>query len=68
MAATEAALEAAAGAGKLRFGGPHGAGAAFLARKQRIEATVGFQVPEDNSRRHLLTLTVGDYKRRRGLL
>lgn len=97
MAATEAALEAAAGAGKLvdtiapldlgtesnmlhdfeldislnalkKFGGPQGVLAGFLARKQRIEATVGCQVPENDGRRHALTLTVGDYKRRRGLL
>lgn len=97
MAATEAALEAAAGAGKLvdtnapldlgtesnmlhdfeldislnalkKFGGPQGVLAGFMARKQRIEATVGCQVPENDGRRHALTLTVGDYKRRRGLL
>ncbi|GMH19516.1 hypothetical protein Nepgr_021357 [Nepenthes gracilis] len=97
LAATVAALEAAAGAGKLvdtsapvdqgtesnmlhdfelpislaalqRFGGPQGAMAAFMARKQRIEATIGYKVPEDDGRRHALTLTVSDYKRRRGLL
>ncbi|XP_042519975.1 protein RTF1 homolog [Macadamia integrifolia] len=97
IAATVAALEAAAGAGKLvdtnapvdqgtesnslhdfelpvslaglqKFGGPHGAHAGFLARKQKIEATVGCRVPENDGRRHALTLTVSDYKRRRGLL
>ncbi|KAJ7946956.1 RNA polymerase-associated protein RTF1 like [Quillaja saponaria] len=97
MFATEAALVAAADAGKLvdtsapvdqgtesnllhnfelpislailqKFGGPQGALAGFMARKQRIEATVGFRVPENDGRRHALTLTVGDYKRRRGLL
>ncbi|GAA0175681.1 hypothetical protein LIER_28808 [Lithospermum erythrorhizon] len=97
MVVTAAALEAAAGAGKLvdtrapidqgtetytlhnfelpislavlqRFGGAQGAQAGFLARKQMIEATVGVQVPENDGRRHALTLTVGDYKRRRGLL
>ncbi|XP_059640716.1 protein RTF1 homolog [Cornus florida] len=97
MVATAAALEAAAGAGKLvdtsapvdqgtesnmlhdfelpislaalqKFGGPQGAVAGFMARKQRIEATVGCQVPENDGRRHALTLTVSDYKRRRGLL
>ncbi|GLT75100.1 hypothetical protein SLA2020_468500 [Shorea laevis] len=97
IAATEAALEAAAGAGKLvdtsapvdqgtesnmlhdfevpitlntlqKFGGPQGALAGFMARKQRIEATIGYCVPENDGRRHALTLTVGDYKRRRGLL
>ncbi|KAI3907541.1 hypothetical protein MKW98_016185, partial [Papaver atlanticum] len=94
LAATAAALEAAADAGKLvdtnapvdlgresnslhnfdllisltelqKFGG---AQAGFMARKQRIEATVGKCVPENDGRRHSLTLTVGDYKRRRGLL
>ncbi|PIN01176.1 Paf1/RNA polymerase II complex, RTF1 component (involved in regulation of TATA box-binding protein) [Handroanthus impetiginosus] len=97
MAATAAALEAAAGAGKLvdtsapvdqgtesnllhnfelpislavlqKFGGPQGAQAGFMARKQQIEATIGCKVPENDGRRHALTLTVSDYKRRRGLL
>ncbi|GAB4826928.1 Protein RTF1 [Ancistrocladus abbreviatus] len=97
VAATEAALEAAAGAGKLvdtnapvdqgaafnmlhnfdlpislaalqKFGGPQGALAGFMARKQRIEATIGCQVPENDGRRHALTLSVADYNRRRGLL
>ncbi|KAF2303363.1 hypothetical protein GH714_017397 [Hevea brasiliensis] len=68
MAATAAALEAAADAGKLKFGGAQGAQAGFMARKQRIEATVGCRVPENDGRRHALTLTVSDYKRRRGLL
>lgn len=95
--ATAAALEAAAGAGKLvdtaaptdqgtesnllhnfelpislsglqKFGGPQGAQMGFMARKQRIEATIGFKLPENDGRRHSLTLTVSDYKRRRGLL
>lgn len=51
-----------------RFGGPGGVQAGFMARKQRIEATIGCQVPDNDGRRHTLTLTVGDYKRRRGLL
>ncbi|KAI8545269.1 hypothetical protein RHMOL_Rhmol07G0028300 [Rhododendron molle] len=51
-----------------RFGGPKGVQAGFMARKQRIEATVGCQVPVNDGRRHALTLTVSDYKRRRGLL
>ncbi|GER25404.1 RNA polymerase-associated protein RTF1 [Striga asiatica] len=97
MAATEAALEAAAGAGKLvdtnapvdygtesnllhnfelpislavlqKFGGPQGAQAGYMARKQKIEAVYGVKVPENDGRRHALTLTVSDYKRRRGLL
>ncbi|KAI4296693.1 hypothetical protein L6164_036633 [Bauhinia variegata] len=51
-----------------KFGGPQGAQAGFMARKQRIEATVGIRVPENDGRRHALTLTVSDYKRRRGLL
>ncbi|XWS12684.1 hypothetical protein CRYUN_Cryun37aG0111400 [Craigia yunnanensis] len=51
-----------------KFGGAQGAVAGFIARKQRIEATVGCRVPENDGRRHALTLTVSDYKRRRGLL
>lgn len=39
-----------------------------MTRKQWIEATVGCKVPENDGRRHALTLTVSDYKRRRGLL
>ncbi|KAM1320070.1 hypothetical protein ACFX14_005139 [Malus domestica] len=92
MAATAAALEAAAGAGKLidtsapldfgtesnlkhnfelpmslaalqKFGMPQGAQEGFVARKQRIEATVECRVPENDGQRHALTLTVSDYKR-----
>ncbi|KAL5703986.1 hypothetical protein ACHQM5_022470 [Ranunculus cassubicifolius] len=51
-----------------RFGGAQGAQLGFMARKQRIEATIGKRVPENDGRRHSLTLTVSDYKRRRGLL
>ena len=51
-----------------KFGGAQGAQAGFMARKQRIEATVGCRVPDNDGRRHALTLTVSDYKRRRGLL
>ncbi|XP_027186810.1 protein RTF1 homolog [Cicer arietinum] len=40
----------------------------FFDRKQKIEATVGYQVPENDGRKHALTLTISDYKRRRGLL
>ncbi|CAJ1898462.1 unnamed protein product [Sphenostylis stenocarpa] len=97
MAATAAALKAAAGAGKLvdtsapvdqgtvsnvlhdfelpislsilqNFGGAQGVQAGFMAKKQRIEAIIGFQVPEKNDWRDALTLTISDYKRRRGLL
>ncbi|GAB2285421.1 hypothetical protein Dimus_019872 [Dionaea muscipula] len=42
--------------------------AAYLARKQRIEASMVLQLPEDDGRTHSLTLTLADYKRRRGLL
>jgi RNA polymerase-associated protein RTF1 len=95
--ATEAALEAAADAGKLidtraplgqgaehshlhnfelplsltalqKYGGPQGVQKAFMARKQMTEATVGCRVAENDGKRHGLTLTVSDYKRRRGLL
>lgn len=94
---TEAALQAAADAGKLtdtvapvdhgtetnmlhdfelpislaalqKFGGPQGLRNGFLARKQHVEATVGCQVPENDGSRHVLTLSISDYKRRRGLL
>nr|CAD1817010.1 unnamed protein product [Ananas comosus var. bracteatus] len=95
VAATAAALEAAAGAGKLvdtnapvdkgtesnmlhdfelpislaalhNFGsGIQGVQKGFMARKQKIEATIGYKVSENDGRRHALTLTVSDYKRRR---
>lgn len=97
VAATVAALEAAAGAGKLvdtsapvdqgteshllhnfelpislttlqKLGGPQGAQAGYMARKQMVEAIYGVKVPDNDGRRHTLTLTVSDYKRRRGLL
>ncbi|KAI3466654.1 hypothetical protein Pfo_023317 [Paulownia fortunei] len=97
VAATAAALEAAAGEGKLldtsapldqgtepnmlhgfelsislaglqKFGGPQGARAGFMAKKQRTEATVGRKVPEDDVGSHAHTLTVDDYKKRRGLI
>nr|XP_010925891.1 protein RTF1 homolog [Elaeis guineensis]XP_010925893.1 protein RTF1 homolog [Elaeis guineensis]XP_010925895.1 protein RTF1 homolog [Elaeis guineensis]XP_029121362.1 protein RTF1 homolog [Elaeis guineensis] len=97
VAATAAALEAAAGAGKLvdtsapvdqgtesntlhdfelpislaalqKFGGPQAVHLNFMSRKQKIEATTGYKVPDNDGRRHALTLTVSDYKRRRGLL
>jgi RNA polymerase-associated protein RTF1 len=41
---------------------------AYMARKQAQEATYGPQVDSSDGRRHTLTLTVNDYKRRRGLL
>ncbi|KAK7397101.1 hypothetical protein VNO78_18268 [Psophocarpus tetragonolobus] len=50
------------------FGGPQGLKNGFLARKQKIEATVGCWVSESDGSRHALTLTISDYKRRRGLL
>ncbi|XP_027349697.1 protein RTF1 homolog [Abrus precatorius] len=50
------------------LGGPQGIRNGFLARKQKIEATVGCKVPENDGSRHALTLTISDYKRRRGLL
>ncbi|KAM1353641.1 hypothetical protein PS1_033446 [Malus domestica] len=91
MQATEAALEAAAGAGKLidtsapvdkgtetnmlhnfelpfslaplqKYGGPQGAGIAYMERKQRIEATVGRRVLDDG-RGHASTLSIKDYMR-----
>ncbi|XP_047156409.1 protein RTF1 homolog [Vigna umbellata] len=50
------------------FGGPQGLKNGFLARKQKIEETVGCRVSENDGSRHALTLTISDYKRRRGLL
>ncbi|XVE51300.1 hypothetical protein DITRI_Ditri02bG0029100 [Diplodiscus trichospermus] len=96
-AATAAALQEAAGAGKLvgtsapvdegtesnmlhdfeiltslntlrKFGGSQRVVVGFLARKQRMEATVRCRVTDNDGRRHALTLTVSDYKRSRGLL
>jgi len=97
MAATAAALKAAAGAGKLvdtsapvdqgtvsnvlhdfelpislstlqNFGGAQGVQAGLMARKQRIEATVGYQAPDKKGRTGGRTLTISDYKKRIGLL
>ncbi|KAE9613525.1 putative RNA polymerase-associated protein Rtf1 [Lupinus albus] len=51
-----------------KFGGAQGVQVGFMARKQKIEATVGLRVVENDGRRHALTLSVSDYKRRRGLL
>ncbi|KAG2317186.1 hypothetical protein Bca4012_068092 [Brassica carinata] len=51
-----------------KYGGPQGVQKAFMARKQATEATVGCRVVENDGKRHGLTLTVSDYKRRRGLL
>ncbi|KAL2253219.1 protein RTF1 homolog [Sesamum indicum] len=51
-----------------KFGGPKGVKAAFMARKQRIEANLGRKVQEDDGRKHDRTLTVTEYMKRRGLL
>ncbi|KAF8776507.1 hypothetical protein HU200_003218 [Digitaria exilis] len=50
------------------FGGAKGLFDGYLARKQKIEASMGYKVPDNDGRRHALTLSVSDYKRRRGLL
>lgn len=55
-------------AGLQKYGGAQGAPLTFMARKQKIGSTCGVQVPSNDGRRHSLTLTVNDYKRRRGLL
>ena len=39
------------------FGGAYGAIAAFLARKQRIEAKIGLQVSMDDGKKHSMTLS-----------
>ncbi|PON81659.1 RNA polymerase-associated protein Rtf [Trema orientale] len=51
-----------------KFGGPQGAQLGYLARKQRIEATIGCGISQNDGKAHAHTLTVSDYKRRRGLL
>ncbi|CAH8387362.1 unnamed protein product [Eruca vesicaria subsp. sativa] len=51
-----------------KYGGPQGLQKAFMARKHVTEVTVGCRVVENDGKRHGLTLTVSDYKRRRGLL
>ncbi|KAF6138761.1 hypothetical protein GIB67_040893 [Kingdonia uniflora] len=51
-----------------KFGGAQGAHLGYMAKKQRIEATMGCRVPENDGKKHSLTLSVSDYKRRRGLL
>ncbi|RDX91277.1 Protein RTF1-like protein, partial [Mucuna pruriens] len=51
-----------------KFGGAQGAQAGFMAEKQRVEATIGFQVLKNNGGGHARALTISDYKRRRGLL
>ncbi|XP_051185314.1 protein RTF1 homolog [Lolium perenne] len=50
------------------YGGPKGLFEGYMARKQKIEATMGYKIPDNDGRRHALTLSVSDYKRRRGLL
>jgi RNA polymerase-associated protein RTF1 len=50
------------------FGGAKGLFDGYMARKQKIEAAMGYKVPDNDGRRHALTLSVSDYKRRRGLL
>ncbi|KAM1455845.1 hypothetical protein ACFXTO_005162 [Malus domestica] len=42
--------------------------AGMAATAPALEAAAGVRVPENDGRRHALTLTVSDYKRRRGLL
>lgn len=50
------------------FGGAEGARARLLAKKQRIEATMTFQMLENDGGKHALALTISDYKRKKGLL
>ncbi|KAJ7534000.1 hypothetical protein O6H91_13G074900 [Diphasiastrum complanatum] len=51
-----------------QLGGAQGAPLAFMERKRKLEARYGVRVENNDGRRHSLTLTVNDYKRRRGLL
>jgi RNA polymerase-associated protein RTF1 len=57
-------------AGIQKYGGsaPGAHALAFMARKQRLEATCGVPVGNSDGKRHMLSLTVNDYKRRIGLL
>eukprot|EP00252_Welwitschia_mirabilis_P027066 TRINITY_DN914_c0_g1_i1.p1 TRINITY_DN914_c0_g1~~TRINITY_DN914_c0_g1_i1.p1 ORF type:complete len:625 (-),score=159.24 TRINITY_DN914_c0_g1_i1:245-2119(-) len=50
------------------YGGPQGVPRAYMERRQLLEATYGVQMPSNDGWRHRYTLTVNDYKRRRGLL
>ena len=54
--------------GMQKYGVAQGAPLTFMVRKQNIESTCGVQVPSNDGRRHSMTLTVNDYKRRRGPL
>ncbi|KAJ7521565.1 hypothetical protein O6H91_19G060000 [Diphasiastrum complanatum] len=51
-----------------QLGGAQGAPLAFMERKRKLEARYGVRVEDNDDRRHYLTLTVDDYKRRRGLM
>ena len=51
-----------------KVGGPQEAQLGYLARKQRMEATIGRRIPENDGKVHAHTLAVSEYKRRRGLL
>ncbi|KAJ7521552.1 hypothetical protein O6H91_19G059400 [Diphasiastrum complanatum] len=51
-----------------QLGGAQGAPLAFMERKRKLEASYGVRVEDNDDRRHCLTITVDDYKRRRGLL
>lgn len=55
-------------AGIHQYSGGQGAHHAFMARRRKLEAVYGCPVESNDGRRHTLTLTVNDYKRRRGLL
>lgn len=50
------------------WGGPAGWPDAFMARKQRQERVYGAPTACQDGRRHTQTLSINDYKRRRGLL
>ena len=50
------------------FGGAEGLFNGYMARRQKIEATTGYKGSDNDGKRHALTLSVSDYKRRRGLL
>ncbi|KAJ7290880.1 hypothetical protein O6H91_Y293700 [Diphasiastrum complanatum] len=51
-----------------QFKGAVGAARAFMERKRHLEARYDVQIDNNDGSRHNSTLTVNDYKRRRGLL
>jgi RNA polymerase-associated protein RTF1 len=47
------------------FGGAEGMFNGYMSRRQKIEATTGYKVSDNDGKRHALTLSVSNYKRQR---